>query len=189
MVTKKHKPKSPLKLVDEFVDEGVPAKDPAYDDEEVNLQRALELSLKEQEERTHGPARPVLIRETNSWKFQPLLEVQGKGKEKVIDEQVARDLLTLQTLKRKSPADQFIFQRRTSMTTGPSGKDKSPSFDAKLALADSETKFDELDISVHLSDDKVTGDDHQPKADIRKDWWKPLFEEERLASLELAWTS
>ncbi|GJS29951.1 integrase, catalytic region, zinc finger, CCHC-type containing protein [Tanacetum coccineum] len=33
-------------------DEGVPEKEPVYDDEEVNLQRALELSLKEQGERT-----------------------------------------------------------------------------------------------------------------------------------------
>ncbi|GKF28467.1 copia protein, partial [Tanacetum coccineum] len=49
-VTKKCKSKSPLKLVDEFIDEGVPDKEPAYNDEEVNVQRAIELSLKEQEE-------------------------------------------------------------------------------------------------------------------------------------------
>nr|GEV81458.1 hypothetical protein [Tanacetum cinerariifolium] len=36
---------------------GVPEKEPAYDDEEANLQQALELSLKEQEKQ--GPARPV----------------------------------------------------------------------------------------------------------------------------------
>ncbi|GKA36553.1 hypothetical protein Tco_0723044 [Tanacetum coccineum] len=38
-----------------------------------------------------------------------------------------------------SPADQFIFSRRTSMTTEPSGNAESPSLDAELALADSET--------------------------------------------------
>ncbi|GJX53775.1 integrase, catalytic region, zinc finger, CCHC-type containing protein [Tanacetum coccineum] len=38
------------KLVDEVVDKGVPEKEPAHDDEEANLQRALELSLKEQGE-------------------------------------------------------------------------------------------------------------------------------------------
>ncbi|GJY62489.1 hypothetical protein Tco_0463146 [Tanacetum coccineum] len=48
-VTKKRRPKSHLQLVDEFVDEGVPEKEPAYDDEEANLQRDLELSIKEQE--------------------------------------------------------------------------------------------------------------------------------------------
>ncbi|GKC09144.1 hypothetical protein Tco_1000754 [Tanacetum coccineum] len=55
LVGKRRKPKSPLKLVDEFVDEGVPVKEPAYNDEEVNLQWALELTLKEQVERTQGP--------------------------------------------------------------------------------------------------------------------------------------
>ncbi|GJR20932.1 monodehydroascorbate reductase [Tanacetum coccineum] len=99
-VTKKRMPKSYLRLVDEFVDEGVPHKEPAYDDEEANLQRALELSLKDQGERTQGPARPVVFREPDSGRFQPLPEVQGKGKEKVIEEQAAHDLLTLQTPKR-----------------------------------------------------------------------------------------
>nr|GFA18638.1 hypothetical protein [Tanacetum cinerariifolium] len=71
----------------------VPEKEHAYDDEEANLQRALELSLKEQQ--TQGPARPVVFKEPDSGRFQPLLEVQGKRKEKVIDEQSAHDLLTL----------------------------------------------------------------------------------------------
>ncbi|GJS27735.1 hypothetical protein Tco_0488355 [Tanacetum coccineum] len=47
---------------------------------------------------------------------------------------------------------------------------------------------DILDIHVHLSDDEVARDDHQPTADIRNDWWKPLPEAERPASLEPAWT-
>ncbi|GJS89483.1 retrovirus-related pol polyprotein from transposon TNT 1-94 [Tanacetum coccineum] len=38
---------------------GVPEKEPVHDDEEADLQRALDLSLKDQEERTQGPARPV----------------------------------------------------------------------------------------------------------------------------------
>ncbi|GKD91712.1 hypothetical protein Tco_1367219, partial [Tanacetum coccineum] len=45
------------------------------------------------------------IREPDSGRLQPLPEVQGKGKEKVIEEQAAHDLLNLQTLKKKSPAD------------------------------------------------------------------------------------
>ncbi|GKB26680.1 hypothetical protein Tco_0866081 [Tanacetum coccineum] len=65
LVGKRCKPKSPLKLVDEPSDEGVPVEDPAHTDEEANLQWALEL------------------------------KVQGKGKEKVVDEQAAHDLLTL----------------------------------------------------------------------------------------------
>ncbi|GJT38568.1 hypothetical protein Tco_0938433 [Tanacetum coccineum] len=47
-VTKQRKPKSPLQLVDEFVDEGVPEQEPVYGDEEVDIQRAVELSIKEQ---------------------------------------------------------------------------------------------------------------------------------------------
>ncbi|GJT05096.1 retrovirus-related pol polyprotein from transposon TNT 1-94 [Tanacetum coccineum] len=117
-VTKKRMPKSLLRLVDKFVDEGVPHKELAYDDEEANLQQALELSL-----RIKG-------------------NVQGKGKEKVIDEQATHDPLTLQTPKKKSLADQFIFQRRTPMSTEPSGNAKSPSLDAELALTDSETQSD-----------------------------------------------
>ncbi|GJS41272.1 hypothetical protein Tco_0566315 [Tanacetum coccineum] len=35
------------KLVDDFVDEGVPEKEPAHDDEEADLPHALELSLKD----------------------------------------------------------------------------------------------------------------------------------------------
>ncbi|GJZ98503.1 retrovirus-related pol polyprotein from transposon TNT 1-94 [Tanacetum coccineum] len=35
---------------------GVPKKEPVYDDKEADLQRALELSLKDQGERTQGPA-------------------------------------------------------------------------------------------------------------------------------------
>ncbi|GKC74593.1 retrovirus-related pol polyprotein from transposon TNT 1-94 [Tanacetum coccineum] len=84
-------------------------KEPAHDDEETNLQRALELSLKEQGERTQGPSRPVVIREPDSRRIQPLPEVQGKGKEKVAEEQAPHDLLTQHAPKPKNPADQFIF--------------------------------------------------------------------------------
>ncbi|GJS26509.1 hypothetical protein Tco_0487129 [Tanacetum coccineum] len=75
LVGKRRKPKSPLKLVDEPSDEGVPVEYLAHTNEEADLQRALEL------------------------------KVQGKEKEKVIDEQSAHDLLTLQTPMKKSPAD------------------------------------------------------------------------------------
>ncbi|GKB53465.1 retrovirus-related pol polyprotein from transposon TNT 1-94 [Tanacetum coccineum] len=121
LVGKRRKPKSPLRLVDEPSDEGVPVEEPAYNVEEVNIQRALELSLQDQGERTQGPARPVVIREPESRRLQPLLEVQGNGKEKVVEEQAAHDLLTPQTPKKKSLADQFIFERRTPMPTRASG--------------------------------------------------------------------
>ncbi|GJT02755.1 retrovirus-related pol polyprotein from transposon TNT 1-94 [Tanacetum coccineum] len=143
LVGKRRKPKSPLKLVDEPSDEGVPIEDPAHTDEEVDLQRALELSLKEQAEQTQGPARPVVLRDPDSGKYQPLPEVQGKGKEKVVDEQVAHDLVTLQTPTKMSPVDQFIFQRHPPTHTEPTGQAESPSLDVKLPLTDSETESDE----------------------------------------------
>ncbi|GJR40915.1 hypothetical protein Tco_1216599 [Tanacetum coccineum] len=110
-VIKKRKPKSSLQLIDEFVDEGVPDKEPV---------------------------------EPDSGKFQPLLDVQGKGKEKFSDEQVALDLLTIQTPKKKSLVEQYIFQRRSSTPTEPSGHDESSSsLYAELGLTDSETESDE----------------------------------------------
>nr|GEX87840.1 copia protein [Tanacetum cinerariifolium] len=60
----------------------------------------------------------------------PLPEVQGKGKEKVVKEQVAHDLLTLQTLKNKI----HIFQRRTHMPAEASGPAESLSLDADVEV-------------------------------------------------------
>nr|GEW68843.1 retrovirus-related Pol polyprotein from transposon TNT 1-94 [Tanacetum cinerariifolium] len=139
-VRKIRMPMSSLKLVDEPSAEDVLVKEPAYNEEEANLQRALELSLKEQAERTHGPTRLVVIRKPDSGKFQPLLEVQAKGKEKVVEEQAAHDLLTLQTPKNKSPVDYFIFQRHTPKPVEAYGPAESPSLDAELALTSSETE-------------------------------------------------
>ncbi|GJY13742.1 retrovirus-related pol polyprotein from transposon TNT 1-94 [Tanacetum coccineum] len=99
-----------------------------YGDEEADIQRAVELSIKEQAERTQGPARPVVIREPDTGRIQPLPDVQGKGKENVSDEKIALDLLSLQTPKNKRSAEQYIFQRHTPTTTEPSGHVESPSF-------------------------------------------------------------
>nr|GFA65719.1 hypothetical protein [Tanacetum cinerariifolium] len=129
LVGKIRKPKSPLKLVDEPSAEDVPVEEPAYNEEEVNLQRALELSLKEQAKQTHGPTRPV-----------------------VVDEQAAHDLLTLLTPKNKSPIDQFIFQRRTSMLTEAFRHAESPSLDAELPLTDSEIESNNVASKIDTGD-------------------------------------
>ncbi|GJY94743.1 hypothetical protein Tco_0511104, partial [Tanacetum coccineum] len=89
-----------------------------------------------------GSARLVITREPDSGRIQSLPDVQGKGKEKVVDEQATHDLLTLQTSKKKSLVDQFIFQRRTPMPTKASGHAESPSLDAELALTNSEMESD-----------------------------------------------
>nr|GEV00527.1 integrase, catalytic region, zinc finger, CCHC-type, peptidase aspartic, catalytic [Tanacetum cinerariifolium] len=122
LVTKRRNPTSFLSLVDEFVDEGIPEREPRFDDEEADMKRAVEESLKSVYDAHRGPLPPVVFREPGSGKFQSLLEVQGKGKEKVSDEQVALDLLTLQTPKKMSLDEQYIFQRRTPAPTEPLGR-------------------------------------------------------------------
>ncbi|GJU13683.1 putative ribonuclease H-like domain-containing protein [Tanacetum coccineum] len=62
---------------------GVPDKEPVYGDEDADTQRAIEESLKEVHDAHQGPLPPVVIREPDSGKFQPLPNIQGKGKEKV----------------------------------------------------------------------------------------------------------
>ncbi|GJY11246.1 monodehydroascorbate reductase [Tanacetum coccineum] len=88
LVGKRRKPKSPLKLVDEPSDEGVPVEEPAHTNEEADLQRALELSLKEQAEQTQGPTRPVVLREPDSEKYQPLPKLALTDNEIESDEEV-----------------------------------------------------------------------------------------------------
>nr|GEV44781.1 ribonuclease H-like domain-containing protein [Tanacetum cinerariifolium] len=119
-VRKIRKPMSSLKLVDEPSAEDVSVEEPAYNEKEANLQRALELILKEQAERTQGPARPVVIREPDSRRFHPLP----------------------MTPKNKSHVDQFILQRHTLMSAKASGPGESPSLEAELTLTDSETESD-----------------------------------------------
>ncbi|GKC14101.1 retrovirus-related pol polyprotein from transposon TNT 1-94 [Tanacetum coccineum] len=112
---------SPAKQAKAYVIE----KEPAHDDEEADLQWAPELNLKDQGERTQGPARLVVIWETDSGRIQPPPDVQGKGKEKV---------------------------RRTPTPTESSRHAESPSLDAELALTDSETESDEEAPEIHAGD-------------------------------------
>ncbi|GJS06435.1 retrovirus-related pol polyprotein from transposon TNT 1-94 [Tanacetum coccineum] len=142
-VIKKRTLKSSQQLVDEFVNEGVPLTEPRFGDLEADTQRAIEESLKEAHGAHRGPLPPVVFRETDPGKLQPLPEVQGKGKEKVNEEQAAQVLLNLQTPKKKSSAEQYIFQRRTSASTEPSVHEDSSSLYAELGLSDSGTKLDE----------------------------------------------
>nr|GEY17974.1 hypothetical protein [Tanacetum cinerariifolium] len=59
----------------------------------------------------------------------------------------------------------------------------------ELSPTDSLIQDDSIpDERVHLFDDEHSENDHLPKADSRKDWWKPLPKEERPATPETAWT-
>ncbi|GJR13772.1 hypothetical protein Tco_0796424, partial [Tanacetum coccineum] len=121
-VAKKRTLKSYQQLVDEFVDEEC---------------------LKDAHGAHRGPLPPVVIRETDTGKFQPLPKVEGKGKEKVGAEQATRVLLNLQIPKKKSPTEQYIFQIRTSAPTEPSGHEESSSLYVELGLTESDTESDE----------------------------------------------
>nr|GEZ42698.1 hypothetical protein [Tanacetum cinerariifolium] len=81
-------PTSSLRSVDESVDEGIPEKEPRFDNEEADVKRALEECLKTIYNAPRGPLPPVVIKEPESGKYQPLPKMP----------------------KKKSPADQFIFQ-------------------------------------------------------------------------------
>nr|GFC74339.1 hypothetical protein [Tanacetum cinerariifolium] len=86
-------PANSLRSVDKSIAQCIPEKEPKVDDEEADVQRALVESLKSIYDAPRGPLPPVVIKKPKSGKYQRLLEVQGKGKEKVTDEQVARALL------------------------------------------------------------------------------------------------
>nr|GEU50788.1 hypothetical protein [Tanacetum cinerariifolium] len=118
---RKRKPISSSRFVDESVAKDIPEKEPRVDDEEADVQRELEESLKSMYDVPRGPLLQVVIREPESGKYQPLLE----------------------THKKKSLADRYIFQRRTSTPTGSSGHDESSSLYAELGLTDSEEKSNE----------------------------------------------
>ncbi|GJY85588.1 hypothetical protein Tco_0499614 [Tanacetum coccineum] len=143
-VVKKRTVKSSKQLVDEFVEEGVPAAKPSLEDtEEAILQKVLQESLTDAYPTQRGPLPPVVFRETDTGKFQPLPEVPGKGKEKVGEEQAAQVLLNLQTPKKKSLAEQYIFQRRSHVPTELACREDSTSLYAELGLYGSDTESDE----------------------------------------------
>nr|GEY93863.1 hypothetical protein [Tanacetum cinerariifolium] len=144
LVTKRRKPTRYLSLVDEFADE------------EADMKRAVEESLKSVHDAHRGLLLPMVIKEPDSGKFQLLLEVQGMGKEKVSNEHVAIDLLTLQTQKKVSPVEQYIFQRRTPAPTEPSGYAESPSIYAELDFSFGDLFFN--DKPSKAENEKTTAD-------------------------------
>ncbi|GKD95575.1 hypothetical protein Tco_1379472 [Tanacetum coccineum] len=59
----------------------------------------------------------------------------------------------------------------------------------ELSLTDYLMQDDSIsEEQVYLSDDEDSENDHQPKANSKKDWWKPLPKGERPTTPEPAWT-
>nr|GEZ14128.1 hypothetical protein [Tanacetum cinerariifolium] len=69
-----------LRLVDEFVDKGVPENEPGFDDKEANLQRAVEESLNDVHFTHRDPLPPVVFREPDSGRRQSFPETTTKTK-------------------------------------------------------------------------------------------------------------
>nr|GEW17076.1 hypothetical protein [Tanacetum cinerariifolium] len=89
-------------------------------------------------------SRPSLV----SKKLKPLSSLRSVDESVAEDvpskeHQVSRSLLNLQMSKKKSPADRYISQRRTSTPTGSSGHNESSSLYAELRLTDSEEESEE----------------------------------------------
>nr|GFD30079.1 hypothetical protein [Tanacetum cinerariifolium] len=59
--------------------EEVPAEEPQVADEDADYQKDVEESMKDAYALPKGPLPPVVIREPESGKYQPLPEVPGKG--------------------------------------------------------------------------------------------------------------
>nr|GEX72331.1 hypothetical protein [Tanacetum cinerariifolium] len=135
--------KGTLKHVPTSEAEDVSIMNPQVTAEDTELQKVLEESMKTAYAAApQGPLPPVVIREPESGKYQPLPEVPGKGKAKVFEDQVAHDLLSLQKPKKKSPADQYILQRHISEPAGSSLHDDSPY--AVLGQSESEEESEKV---------------------------------------------
>nr|GEW97353.1 hypothetical protein [Tanacetum cinerariifolium] len=76
----------------------------------------------------------------------------GKGKEKIIDEQLAHTLLDLNTLKKKSTTDQYILQKRTPESAEPTIPSLQPK-DEGITITNSELECDEIVTPVNKKKD------------------------------------
>nr|GEZ03302.1 E-beta-farnesene synthase [Tanacetum cinerariifolium] len=141
----------------------VPTVEPQVADEDAEYQKVLQEIMKDAYALPRGMLPPVVIREPESGKYQPLPEVLGKGKAKVTEEQVAHDLLSLQKHKKTSPTDQYIFQRRVFEPTGSSGHDESPY--ALLGQSDSEEESEKTGSDAGAQAEDQTGSDAGAQAE------------------------
>nr|GEX21481.1 E-beta-farnesene synthase [Tanacetum cinerariifolium] len=148
--SKTRKPKSSPKYVAASKAEEVPTVEPQVADEDSDYQKALEESMKAAYALPRGPLPPVVIREPESEKYQPLLEVPGKGKAKVTEEQVAHDLLSLQKAKKKSPSDSEEESKKVVLGATEGGNDEDqvrpdPRHKMKARREQARTDADTLD--------------------------------------------
>nr|GEY90336.1 E-beta-farnesene synthase [Tanacetum cinerariifolium] len=85
--------KRTMKSVAESVAEDAPAKEPQVAAEDADIEKALEEILKSMYDMPRGSLPPVVIREPESGKYQPLPEVMGKGKAKLDCEEESKKVM------------------------------------------------------------------------------------------------
>ncbi|GJX88300.1 hypothetical protein Tco_0340314 [Tanacetum coccineum] len=111
--------KQPKPLVDEPDEEQAkpePEPEPQGAGEEYDVEQAIQMSLESFQAQGQAHVGGVAIREPVAEATRPLLVVEGKGKAIATNEQVAQSLLELHTPKKTRTTDQYIFQRRISVT-------------------------------------------------------------------------
>ncbi|GKD38533.1 hypothetical protein Tco_1258740, partial [Tanacetum coccineum] len=131
--------KQPKPLVDEPDEEQAqpepepePEPEPQGEEVDYDLQRGIQMSL----ESFQPPISGVAFYEPASGITHKLPTIEGKGKGIAIDEQVAQSLLELQTPKKTSTTDQYIFQRRILVTEEASTEPSSqPEDDTSANIA------------------------------------------------------
>nr|GEZ36893.1 hypothetical protein [Tanacetum cinerariifolium] len=172
--------KRTLKNVDASKAEEVPAVEPQVAAEDTDLQKALEESMKTVYALPRALLPPVVIREPEFRKYQPLPEVQGKGKAKVTEEKVAHDLLSLQKHKKTSLANQYIFQRHVSEPTGSSGYDES--LYNLLRQSDSEEESEKVMLGANKEGQAGSNPDEMSEGQARPDHGNAEDEEQSIPS-------
>ncbi|GJS95418.1 retrovirus-related pol polyprotein from transposon TNT 1-94, partial [Tanacetum coccineum] len=135
-----------------------------------------------------------IVTDSVDWAMQAPLQARFKDLPTVdIKEIIQQRMLEDNSYKAHDEEARKKRRKRHDVPRTPSGSPPSqpphppPPADASGTL-DSLMHEDSIpDEQVHLSDDEDSRNDHLPKADSRKDWWKPLLEEERPATFEPAW--
>ncbi|GJZ29600.1 hypothetical protein Tco_0574247 [Tanacetum coccineum] len=261
LVGKRRKAKSPLRLIDEPSDEGVPVEEPAHNNEEAHLQRALELSARKGKEKSlrnkllkiYSPFRHQIKRvPTEQFIFQRRPPMPTKSSAHAESPSIDAELnLTDSETESDKEASKTNARNQEEGQAGPNpgpreeelGKTNAkaevqsmvsvlyykilPRFpNDQLRQAVDEIVTDVVDWAmqvpirvrfrdlptvdmkeirqqrmfeddsykahtddsipeeqVHFSDDEDSENDHQSKADSRKDWWKPYLIRKGLAKI------
>ncbi|GJT71207.1 hypothetical protein Tco_1030493 [Tanacetum coccineum] len=142
-VIKKRLQKSSLQLVDEGDDDGVPEKEPKFDDEVADMQRAVEESLKDVHAARQGPLPPVVIKESKSGKFQPLPKVHGKGKRKSVKNKQLKFYSTFRLQRKRAVLISLSFRSTPLHQLYPRVMKNLLHCMWSLVLTDSETESDD----------------------------------------------